>query len=111
MTLDEFTEMTKNVITEDGIAEYLPTLAFPDTKEVRVTQGIPEKVDHRDAIQNVIGRSGHEKREFLFGVRSAYDRVTIGHVRPGEPTVFMEIVETADGLSAAALPSCDWWRL
>ena len=103
--------MTIGVIRDDGIAGYLPTFALPDTKQVRAIQGIPAAVDHRDAVQNVVRRSGYEKREFFFGVKSAPEQITVGHFRPGQPTEFMEITATPDGYSASQLSSCDWWRV
>jgi hypothetical protein len=111
MTLRDFAEMTVNVIREDGIAEYLPTLLFPETQEIRAIRGIPDDVDHREAIQNVVRRSGHERREFFFGIRSEPGRITTGHFRPGQPTEFMEIYESPDGYSTTTLQACDWWRV
>jgi hypothetical protein len=111
MTLQDFAEITMNVIREDGIDGYLPTLVLPDTKHIRVIQGIPDDVDHRDAVQNVVRRSGYETREFFFGVQSTSHEITIGHCRPGQPTEFMRITEATDGFSVAAIPSCDWWKV
>jgi hypothetical protein len=111
MTLQDFAKMTINVIREDGIEGYLPTFILPDTQEVRAIQGIPADVDHRDAVQNVVRRSGYETREFFFGVQSAPKRITIGHFRPGLPTAFMEINETEDGYSTSPVSSCDWWKV
>jgi len=111
MTLQDFAKMTINVIREDGIDGYLPTFVLPDTQQIRAIQGIPDDVDHREAIQNVVRRSGYETREFFFGVQSAPQQITIGHFRPGQPTEFMSITESADGYSAGVLASCDWWRV
>jgi hypothetical protein len=111
MTLEEFTDTTISVVREDGIGEYLPTLAYPETKQFRVIQGIPEGVDHREAIQNVIRRSGGDQREFFFGVRSAPKRITTGHFRPGRPTEFMEVFETPEGYATAAIEACGWWTV
>ena len=111
MTLQDFTDVTLKVVREDGIPDYLPTFAFPDTKQIRTIQGIPAEVDHRDAIQNVVRRSGYEKKEFFFGVRSSPQEIIIGHYRPGQPTEFTSITEAADGYSAATIPSCDWWKV
>jgi hypothetical protein len=108
MTLQEFTDTTINVVREDGISEYLPTVAFPDTKQFQVIEGIPEGVDHREAIQNVIRRSESDQREFFFGVRSAPGR---GHFRPSQSTEFMEVFETPDGFTSAAIQECDWWTV
>jgi len=111
MTLQQFAKMTINVVREDGIEGYLPTFVLPDSQEVRAIQGIPDDVDHRDAVQNVARRSGYETKEFFFGVQSSSQKITIGHFRPGVPTEFMEITETPDGYSASELAACDWWRV
>ena len=111
MTLQEFSDITLKVIRDDGIADYLPTLALPETKKIQAIQGIPPHVDHREAIQNVVRRSGFEKREFFFGVLSSPGRLTIGYYRPGQPTEFMEISETPSGYAATPVASCDWWRV
>lgn len=111
MTLEEFSQITVKVLEADGVVEYLPTLAFPATCRLQVIEGIPEDVDHREALLNVVRRSGSEAREFYFGVRTAADRVTTGRHRPGLPAEFMEIVETAEGFAAQRIPACRWWTL
>jgi hypothetical protein len=111
MTLKSFAQATINVIHEDGIAEYLPTIVLTETQEVRVIEGIPANIDHRTAVQNVVRRSSYESKEFFFGVRSASETITIGHFRPGKPTEFMTITKTSDGFSTKPLQTCDWWTI
>ena len=111
MTLDSFAQATINVVREDGIAEYLPTIVLTDIQEFRVVEGIPATVDHRTAVQNVIRRSGYDSKEFYFGVRSAPDQITIGHYRPGEPTVFMTISKAGSDYAVKPLGTCDWWAI
>ena len=111
ITLQDFADITLKVIREDGIADYLPTFALPETHEIRAIQGIPNEIDHRDAIQNVVRQSGYETCEFFFGVRSAPKEITIGHFRPGQTTEFMRITETSDGYSVSTVASIDWWRV
>ena len=111
MNLKDFVDNTIEVIREDGIASYLPTLIFPDTHEVVAIEGIPDDVDHRQAIQKVILRSGHQEREFFFGVQSGRGLITTGHFRSGRPTEFMEIAETADGHTTAIIETCEWWKI
>ena len=111
MTLQDFAKMTIKVISAEGLSGYLPTFVLPDTQQIRAIQGIPAEVDHRDAVQNVVRRSGYETREFFFGVQSAPQQITIGHFKPGHATEFMSINETADGYSASALAACDWWKV
>ncbi|MBS0263919.1 MAG: hypothetical protein JSS02_18415 [Planctomycetes bacterium] len=103
--------MTINVIRADGLDGYLPTFVLPDTEEIRAIEGIPDDVDHREAVQNVVRRSGYKTREFFFGVQTAPRQITIGHFRPGQPTVFMRITESARGYSTRSLVACDWWKI
>ena len=110
MKLRDFANTTINVITEDGIEGYLPTFVLVDTLEIRAIQGIPTDVDHRDAIQNIIRRSGYETREFFFAVQSAPEQITIGHCQPNKSTMFMVINETTKGYMASKIASCNWWR-
>lgn len=109
MTLESFAEATIQVIREDGIAGYLPTILL--NGEIRVIEGIPATVDHRTAIQNVVRRSNLEDNEFLFGVRSADETITLGHFRPGRPTEFMTIARTSAGYATNTLETCDWWKI
>ena len=81
------------------------------TKEVRAVEGISKGVDHREAIQNVIRRSGDQKREFFFGVCSEPGQITTGHFRPEAPIGFMQILETSEGYSSSPLESCEWWHI
>jgi hypothetical protein len=111
VTLGEFTDVTLKVVQDDGIADYLPTLALADTKRIQAIEGIPAHVAHTEAIQNVIARSGFESREFFFGVRSGEGQITTGHYRPGKETVFMLIRETPEGYSVESLESCIWWTV
>jgi hypothetical protein len=46
--LESFTDITIDVIEEDGLNGYLPTLMIPATKIVRAIAGIPDGVDHRE---------------------------------------------------------------
>ncbi len=111
MTLDSFAQSSIAVLRKGGIAEYLPTIVLSATQEFRVVEGIPTDVDHREAIQNVIRRSGYVDREFYFGVRSAPEQITLGHYRPQRETEFMQIIKAGDGYSTKALDTCDWWHI
>jgi hypothetical protein len=109
MTLDEFTDITVRVIEDSGIADYLPTIALPHTECIQAIKGIPTHIEHTDAIQTVAARSGFEKAEFFFGVRSGKGQITTGHYRPDKRTAFMLIQEETMGYSVKTLESCAWW--
>ena len=80
MTLDEFTDITMLVLEEQGIASYAPTLVVRDV--IQVIQGIPDDMDPRIAIQDVIRRAGLEGTELIFGVQSGPIEVTTGCSSP-----------------------------
>ena len=111
MTADSFASSTIEVIKKDGIEVYLPTVVLPKTNEFRVIEGIPDTVDHKIAIQNVIRKSGYQKEEFLFGVLSSPRIITIGHFRLGQPTEFREIVPAGGGYKIKVVNSVDWWTI
>ena len=111
MTLQQFTEMTVHVIREGGMGDYVPTVLYPDTQEVRAIEGIPAGIDHREAVQDVVHRSGGDKRQFFFGVCSEPGRIVTGHFRPGQAMEFMQIVEAPEGYSSLPLERCEWWSI
>ncbi len=45
MTLAHFIALTRDVIAEDGIDDYLPTLMFPKSRRICVIESVPESVD------------------------------------------------------------------
>lgn len=111
MTLHDFAQMTIRVIRKRGIDNYLPTIILPEERHIRAIRGIPDHVDHREAVQRVIRESHYQMREFFFGVQSAPHQITVCHFRPDRPTEFMEIIDTPDGYSAREIASCKWWRV
>lgn len=111
MTLNEFTTITLKIVSEQGIADYLPTLALVDTHHMQTIDGIPAHVPHTEAIQKIIARSGFDRKEFFFGVRSGENEITTGHYHPGEPTAFMMIRNTSEGYVIGTLELCAWWQV
>ncbi len=108
MTLDEFTQITLSVLAEGSIASYAPTLIVRE--QVQVIQGIPEGYDHREAIQEVIERTGIGAEEYCFGVRSGAQEVTTGRHAHGQ-VEFLRIVGMGKGFTVVPEPACAWWRL
>ena len=106
--LASFTETTRRVLTRDGMDEYLPTLLVG--KDIRVIEGIPPNVDHREAIQKHAAKLGLLKGEFFFGVRTGPDRVTTGHFKPGSVEC-MSVVRSAEGLSVTEGADASWWKV
>lgn len=65
MTLDEFAEMTKEVIADEGLEGYLPTACYPDRQEMQVLEGLPEDVDREKEILGWASRELQPNEEFL----------------------------------------------
>ena len=111
MTLESFADSTIEVIKEDGIDEYLPTIALSKINELRVIDGIPENIDHKEAIQNVVRRSGYDSQEFFWAVLSSPGVITLGHSKPGQATRFMMITKEGERYKAAGTKDCEWWKV
>ena len=109
-SLEELTRITLEVIEDDGLDGYLPTLMVPSKKEIRVIEGIPKSKDHRQAIQEVIRQDKLDKKEFFFGVQSGRNEITTGHYKRGAAS-FMHIKKSKSGYSISGSPFCKWWRI
>ncbi|HJV90167.1 MAG TPA: hypothetical protein VJ623_07685 [Holophagaceae bacterium] len=108
MELEEFTHLTLTVVEEQKDETYAPTLVVGD--EVRIINGIPEGLDHREALQNVVRRLGLADYEFLFGVRTSPTEVTTGHHTPLGVQV-QRITELGKGYTISGVEECLWWNL
>ena len=108
MTLRDFVEMTIEAASGSGWSEYLPTVALPTVREIRVLEGIPDGVDHREALVEYVVRNAWGDRELFFGVRSGPDEITCGHHRPGAAVESMVLRKGTDGVWVTDEP-CAWW--
>lgn len=108
MDLQEFTQLTLAVLEDQGTAVYAPTIIANET--VQVIQGIPEGLDHRDAIQETILRLGLEQSDFFFGVRSGPGEITTGF-HTTACTRFQCISELHTGFVVSDVADCAWWTL
>jgi len=108
MDLDEFTQITLAILQDQGAAGYAPTIISGET--VQVVQGIPEGVDHRQAVQETALRLGLGQAEFFFGVRSGPGEITTGFYSPAAVR-FQRISEMRQGFVVSELVACPWWTL
>lgn len=108
MDLQEFTHLTLAVLEEQDAASYAPTLIAGEA--IQVIQGIPEGLDHREALQETILRLGLGQSDFFFGVRSGPGEVTTGHHTP-MGTQFQRISQLQTGFVVSDLEACPWWTL
>lgn len=108
MDLNEFTHLTLTVLEEQGTATYAPTIIADET--VQVIQGIPEGLDHRQALQETVLRLGLEQSDFYFGVKSGPREVTTGF-HTAVCTQVQRISELQKGFVVTGLEDCAWWTL
>ena len=108
MDLDEFTHITLAVLEDQGTEAYAPTIIAQET--LQVIQGIPEGLDHRQALQETVLRLGLEQSEFYFGVKSGPGEITTGfHTQVS--TQVQRISELRQGFVVSELEDCVWWTL
>ncbi len=108
MDLNEFTHITLTVLEDQGSAVYAPTLIAGET--VQVIQGIPEGLDHKEALQQTILRLGLEHSEFFFGVKSGPGEITTGF-HTLACTRSQRISELRQGFVVSEIEDCAWWTL
>jgi hypothetical protein len=107
-TLEQFAQATVNVVGDTPVREYVPTFAL--NGEVLVLEGIPEGIDHREAIQDHAKRNGWNASDFLFGVRSGEEEITVGFYSPsGSEFALLRWVDESVQLHALERP--EWWWL
>jgi hypothetical protein len=108
MDLQEFTQLTLAVLEDHGTAAYAPTIISDE--RVQVIQGIPEGLDHREALQETVLRLGLEQSSFFFGVKSGPGEITTGFHTVVD-TQFQRISEMRQGFVVSDLADCAWWTL
>jgi MoaA/NifB/PqqE/SkfB family radical SAM enzyme len=112
MTLEGFIEITVEFLYEHGGEEYLPTiipLCQPE-RPLMLVRGIPDEIDHRDAIQQVITDAGLQDSEFYFCVKSGDGEWVGGRYTP-EATEFFAIRKSGEKFIAGRIPGVPWWRV
>jgi hypothetical protein len=107
-SLEEFASATVDVLSQTPIEAYVPVFVFES--EVIGLEEIPEGIADVEALQDHAERSGWQQLEFLFGVRSAKDIVTIGH-HDVSGARFIEIRWERTGWEDRPVGRPSWWRL
>lgn len=106
--LQTFTQITVRILGDTPIAEFLPS--FLVDKEILTLDGIPDNVDHCDAIQRHAQKKGWHNRSFIFSVRSGDSEVTTGQYSP-EGVTFMRVQNAGDSFGVAPVSRPPWWWL
>jgi hypothetical protein len=65
MTLQEFAEITRSVIGQQGFADFQPTLCFPGRHQIRTLAQVPAGVDIEEAAMAWARKHAVAEEEFL----------------------------------------------
>jgi hypothetical protein len=65
MTLDQFAEMTRRVIANQGFDEFQPTACFPERRHVKSLAGLPDDIEPEEPVFEWATSSASENEEFL----------------------------------------------
>jgi len=65
VTLEEFAEITRHVIAADGFDEYLPTVCYPSSRNVKTLVGLPNDIEPEPEVLEWAEKSAKGNEEFL----------------------------------------------
>jgi hypothetical protein len=77
MTLDEFAEVTRQIVRRDGFDGFAPTACFPERAEVRVLEGLPDGVDVEEAALSWALEKAGSAEEVLVAFRVGLEQFKI----------------------------------
>ena len=77
MTLDEFATMTRRVIANNGLDEFLPTAIYPARCHIKTLVGLPPEIEPDEPVLKWGAEDAHDGEEFLvaFKVDETHFRV------------------------------------
>lgn len=75
MEIAAFAEMTRGIIKEQGLDQFLPTLCLPERQELAALEGVPEEkqAELRDIALDWAKRKVDDREEFLLAFREGPD--------------------------------------
>jgi hypothetical protein len=77
MTLDEFADLTRRVIAEDGFDDYAPTAVYPGRSFLQVLSGVPATEDIEKVALEWATRDARNGEEFLVAFKVGSDQFKI----------------------------------
>jgi hypothetical protein len=77
MTVNDFAAITRRVIERDGLDGFLPTACYPDRREIRALEGLPDDVEPKQAVLKWAAKSAVDGEEFLVAFRSGQSEFTV----------------------------------
>ena len=89
-TLEQFAEITRNVIASEGFDDYLPTVLYPNRKSLAALEGVPPTVNLEATAVAWATKGAIGDEEFLvaFKVSESSFKIIRRHVGYFEEGVF-----------------------
>ncbi len=79
MDIAEFKRITMQVIQDNGIPPYIPTLIVPSEEAVMCLRGIPEDISHEDAARDWVQEMGFESKEYFLAFKVSDEEIHLEH--------------------------------
>lgn len=77
MTIDEFAEQTRQVISTIGLSEFQSCVGFPDPKHLQAIASPPTTVDQWDALMERFADHAQQGEEFMAAFKVSEDRFMV----------------------------------
>ena len=79
MDIAEFKRITEQVIQDNGIPPYIPTVIVPSEGVVVALNGIPDDITHVDAARIWINESGYDSKEYFLAFKVSDEEIHLEH--------------------------------
>ena len=77
MKADEFAAITRRIIQSQGLAEFAPTVCFPERRDVRTLVGIPFDEDHASIATKWAADLAKANEEYLVAFKHSASQFKI----------------------------------
>ena len=91
MDIAEFKRITLQVIKDNGIRPYIPTVIVPSEGVVVALEGIPDDITHENAARIWINESGYESKEHFLAFKVSDEEIHLEH-RKADGTIETEMI-------------------
>ncbi len=113
LSLEDFVEITLNMLEDQGWEDHLPTLCFPDASEIQVVEGIPDGIPHTAAVRHLCAHPSMHGKTVFVAVKATPSRIDLGELLQDRPPRFLSIVQDDDGsrrIADASEEALSWWN-
>lgn len=84
MTLEEFAQLTKRVIENQGLTEFEPTACFPQRRDIQVLVGLPAGADVESEVVRWAIAKSQPGEEFLVAFRVSEEAIKMTRFESGQ---------------------------